>query len=50
MAIIPQQQAAGSPQSASPASSAGGGSSAPSMFDVLNTFMKQKLLLDLAYV
>ena len=50
VAIIPQQQAAGSPQSASPASSAGGGSSAPSMFDVLNTFMKQKLLLDLAYV
>jgi ribosomal protein L27 len=50
VAIIPQQQAAGSPQSAAPASSAGGGSSAPSMFDVLNTFMKQKLLLDLAYV
>ena len=50
VAIIPQQQAAGSPQSASPASSAGGGSSAPSMFDVLNTFMKQKLLLDLAYL
>ena len=50
VAIIPQQQAAGSPQSASPASSAGGGSSAPSMSDVLNTFMKQKLLLDLAYV
>lgn len=50
VAIIPQQQAARSPQSAAPASSAGGGSSAPSMFDVLNNFMKQKLLLDLAYL
>ena len=47
---MPQQQASRSPQSAAPASSAGGGSSAPSMFDVLNTFMKQKLLLDLAYL
>lgn len=48
-AVMPQQQAAPTPQSI-PSSPSGGTGGAPSMSDVLNNFMKQKLLLDLAYV
>jgi murein DD-endopeptidase MepM/ murein hydrolase activator NlpD/muramidase (phage lysozyme) len=48
VAVMPQQ-AAPSPQSSGAAPSSAP-AAAPSMSDVLNTFMKQKLLLDLAYV